>query len=311
MMRKVIISDFDETITREDTITVLGKIPYHIKPGLTPSWDHFSSNYYDCWKKYHSKNQDLRRLPLLSSHVRNQGIHGGNYGSLFKDEIEYQRNNRVIELSSTVEMAKQKIFSGVTHQHVHDYVGTKLKKDECVLREGVLDCIDNAVQDPRDFYILSVNWSPEFIDACIGTGKIPKENIICNRLLSDEDATYTGEFENEVLCGSDKIVKLQEIINKRAGEQDHLSLWYIGDSDTDILAILHHSINGILLVDPEENASKFKKLAEDVLGVDKQLLDSFTTDSSLLFIKCLNKDHNNSLYLAKSWKGVQQILNQN
>lgn len=307
-MRHIIISDFDETITKQDTISVLGKIPYHVKRGTTPSWDHYSNNYYEHWKKYNQINQDLRSLPLLSRGVRAHGISKGSYPQLFKDEIEYQRNNRVIELASTVEMCRHGLFRGVTHANIHDYVHNNLKGDECIVRDGMFRCLSDTTA-PSDFYILSVNWSREFIYSCVGHAVIPYHNIYCNNLLSDDQHTYTGEFENEVLCGSDKIVKLREILEKQ-DSNDVMDIWYVGDSETDLLSILYPGINGILLLDPEENPKKFDKLVNQVLGVDQSIVQGFLHNSKQ-WVKCLDKDKDNGLYLAKSWKGIHNLLQRN
>lgn len=296
-MRHIVISDFDETITTKDTISVLGKIPYWVKPGTEPPWEHYSDTYYQCWKKYHSKNQDLRTLPLISAQMG--CIDRDSYPRLFKDEIEFQRNNRAIELASTMEMSKRGLFRGVTHSNIRDYVREHLQD---AVRDGMFRCIDEV--GAQDFYILSVNWSREFIHA-VGRNYVPYSNIFCNNLLSDGD-TYTGEFENEVLCGSDKIAKLGEIIETRLANATG-SVWYIGDSETDLLSILYPGINGVLLLDPLENPDKFEKLVRQVLGVDEPVVQEYL-HGNRQWAKCLDKDDENGLYLARSWDGIRDLL---
>ncbi|KAL3238593.1 Cto1p RNJ42_00030 [Nakaseomyces bracarensis] len=342
-MRHVIVSDFDETITRRDTISVLARIPYAVKRGLPP-WEHFADAYYANWRQAHAENQDLRRLPLLARVTATSatacgtacatgsaavapapaGITRENFPVLFREEIEYQRNSRAIELASTVEMAKQGVFRGVSHRDVRGYVENLKSKSPSKsgsadaekdaeegegeeqgveVRDGVFAVIGGAVPRER-CYVLSVNWSREFIHAFVD---VPPQNIYCNRLLS-EDGTYTGEFENEVLCGSDKIAKLHEILDKETSGSDagaDNTVWYVGDSETDLLPILYPGVNGVLLIDPAADSEKFEKLAA-MLG-----LDHAATAAALQaapWTRCLEKDPRHGLYLALSWHAINDLI---
>lgn len=296
-LRNVIISDFDETITNRDTISILGELPYYCKPNLKPEWSHFASTYMQNYQKFKFPR---RRLPLISP--PNIDITSSNFNELFRDELNYQTDARRLEISSTNEMAKYQIFANVTFSDVLQFTTQKLEEERFTLRDGFKKFIRSQAKD--DFYIVSVNWSDEFIEASIGSEIISKDHIYCNRLLSVE-GVYTGVFSNSLLTGVDKISAIDDIIAKK--DTENIVYWYVGDSETDLLPILHPDVNGVLLLDPSENKRKFKKITQDILGLDRSQMESFAANSERSWLQCYEKNENRFVFIAKSWSSLENI----
>lgn len=308
-LRNVIISDFDETVTDRDTIAILAQLPYLCKPNLKPKWPHFADTYMINYEKF-KKNPQIfggeggkRILPLLpQSHIK---IDFSNYKSLFKSELRYQTDARLLELTSTGEITKYGIFSGIKHSQVQQYAEDNLKRQSFALRKGFRGCMSSIT--PDSFFIISVNWSAEFIQKSIGDNLVDLENIYCNQLLSHQ-GTYSGQFSNSILTGSDKVVVLEKILAENEKHKDNARYWYIGDSGTDLLGILHPDVNGVLLLDPEVQEEKFRKVASNVLGISQELTDQFINEKNCGWLQCYEKNNDNYVFLAKSWSDLSMHM---
>ncbi|KAH9198289.1 HAD-like domain-containing protein [Zygosaccharomyces rouxii] len=275
-MNNVIIADFDETVTNRDTTCIVGQLPYTLDPKLKPAWSHFVDVYYEHYKKFQS-NINSRVLPLLPL-GKETVITDTNFTQLFHAEVDFQTSKRLLELSSTTEIESRNVFKGVKHEQVRSFVENNLQGADSLLRPGFSNFISLVPKD--NFHVVSVNWSPEFIRHVIGDEKIHPHHIACNNLISDGDE-YTGQFTNDLLTGSDKIKVIQQILSYYDSKESDHCLWYVGDSDTDLLSVLFPNINGVLLIDPIKESKKFQKLTVQLLGLPQKEMDEFAHDSSL------------------------------
>ncbi|CCK71595.1 Cto1p KNAG_0H01810 [Huiozyma naganishii CBS 8797] len=305
-MRRVLISDFDETITEEDTIKVLGRLPYKLDPDFEPKWEHFSDNYMEGWSRF-SVESPQRELPLAQ--LTHGGITIGNYKRILKSEFDYQHFNRKIELNSTNELTKCNVFQGITLEQMEHFARSCLLDGTVRIRRGFQELLTTKF-DRENFYILSVNWSKEFIGFCVGEDKIDPANISCNTLKL-VNGTYDGAFTNTVVTGSDKVVTLERLLQpegKTLFNDD--DIWYVGDSETDILSILHPLVNGVLLLDPSENAKKFTKITGAVLGINEGLLQDYMTNPNTEAVELtqFKKELGKKVYLVKSWEALDKLI---
>ncbi|CAI4056596.1 hypothetical protein SKDZ_03G0770 [Saccharomyces kudriavzevii ZP591] len=314
-MRNIIISDFDETITRDDTIGTIAKLPYLLNPQLKPEWCHFTKNYMDGYHKY--KYNGTRSLPLLSSDIPLR-ISRSNFDETFEEELKYQNHNRIIELNSVNEITKHQIFKSITLEQMKEFARDQ-NHDNRLLRDGFNRFCFSAIKNLDDFYVLSINWSSEFIYEVIGNKKLNPHHVFCNALkvLTEKcPATYSGEFDCRLLTGSDKIKTLNEILAKtdtrrnNNTEKETCCYWYIGDSETDLLPILHPSTNGVLLINPQENPSKFLKITNQIIGLSNEKISSFQSNNSVGWLKFCDKEGEYSAYLAKSWDSLHDLITQ-
>lgn len=303
MSRNILICDFDETITTKDTINLLAKLAYSVKPELKPEWSHFETTYMDGYNELQPIYLMKRSLPLLLQiYMDHAKITDENFYQFFGPEIEYQKLCRNIEMNSMMEMEKYNVFKGITTQDVNQYINTL---EGSVIRNGFFDCLKELNIQLNQLYILSINWSQEFIHSIISRTYLRSSNIYCNSLLHDTShGTYNGLFSKKLLTGSDKIHTLQEIC--RNNGQDN-TIWYIGDSETDLLSILYPGINGILLLNPNENEKKFNKITRNILGIELETLSKFKNED-IRYIKFIEKDNNMASYLVKNWAYVTTLI---
>lgn len=303
-MPNVVISDFDETITKKDSIAVLGQLPYYGNPKKFPKWTHYTDNYMQGFTKYINQAPS-RHLPLLNC-VSNKIISNENYTALFDEEFKYQDYLRKIELYSTNELSKLNHFTGTKHL-IPSYVEHCLNNGSLEIRDGLQSFLAHLHSQNDTFYILSINWSKEFIIECISDERLNRHNIFCNA-LEVKGSEYDGRFSNELLTGSDKVLYIDRIIERESKGTDGCKFWYIGDSETDLLSILHPGINGILLLDPEENMVKFEKVVKNILGVDESSIQFFLQDKVSIAKLPIGKYNGNSVYLAKTWCSIRNLL---
>ncbi|CAB4252770.1 similar to Saccharomyces cerevisiae YCR015C Putative protein of unknown function [Maudiozyma barnettii] len=319
MSRNILICDFDETISNKDTISTFARLAYHVKPTASPNWSHFETTYMNGYNHLQPKYVQKRSLPLLAKLGTNDRITMDNYNVLFGSEIEYQRLCRNIELNSIQEIEKYNLFKGVSTRDVSTYVHSLFNGSvDSIVRKGFIECLGTLNIDVHDLFVISINWSRELIQDAISQQYISSSNIYCNDLLLDQNkeskCVYTGNFSKSLLTGSDKIEVLNKLYEDNNGSnnaENYNKFWYVGDSETDILCILEPQINGILLLDPQENEKKFLKLSIDVLGLDENTITNFMSDPQIRSLRFAEKQTGNGSYLAKTWFDITTLIQQN
>ncbi|KAM3160174.1 Cold tolerance protein 1 [Lachancea thermotolerans] len=300
-MSNIILSDYDETITSVDTISTLAMLPYLYKQFPIP-WSHFTDTYAAGFQKF--KTSD-RALPILQPWLLDQSklISAANFNALFQSEISYQDSVRPIELNSVSEMERAEAFTGISLENVKEFATTKLS----LIREDFVPVWKEA----SEMYIVSVNWSKEFIEASLhalasskdlGVKDLPPLHTHCNTLTS-RDGKLTGEFNKSIVTGTDKVRELQSLLKKFPAAS---TVWYVGDSETDLLSVLYPGINGVLILDPATNEKKFNKMVT-VLGLTPSHIKDYSGKGSTCIAKISCKE-SGALYLVKSWKALSKLL---
>ncbi|CUS20979.1 LAQU0S02e02762g1_1 [Lachancea quebecensis] len=300
-MSNIILSDFDETITSVDTISTLAVLPYLYKQFAIP-WSHFTDTYAEGFQKFKTSN---RTLPILHPWLLDQNklISAANFDELFYSEISYQDSVRPIELNSVNEMERSGAFRGISLEDVKDFATTKVP----LLREDFIPVWKEA----SEMHIVSINWSQEFIESslyalasskALRVSDLPLLHTHCNALQS-KDGKLTGEFDKSIVTGADKVRKVQSLLK---GFPVGSTVWYVGDSETDLLSALHPGINGVLILDPAANEKKFTKMMT-VLGLTPTHIKDYSRNSHAGIAKIPCKE-NGALYLAKSWKALSKLL---
>ncbi|ODV60636.1 Cto1p ASCRUDRAFT_26631, partial [Ascoidea rubescens DSM 1968] len=235
---KVIIIDWDETITKYDTIGLLGSIPYKNKilSCNLPPWSHFNNYYFQQFKSF------------------NDSFNAKHKVTSTKDEIYYQKQLKSIDLLSINKIVKSKVFENVTDKQFKNLL------DDIKIREGFWEFINSLIQNDnenlpnykiaRKIIILSVNWS-----------KLPIQHAFIQNLGSENYHKYikiiTNEFEFQTVNTNEltgKINDSNELINVLIKIKNSLMLKtkekdmmiYIGDSRTDLLSMLNCDIGFIM-----------------------------------------------------------------
>lgn len=209
-MGRVLVADWDETITVRDTTALVANVAYDHKPQLPPFSNYFKI-YTDALAAYDS---------------RYTAEHGAE--SSLQHEIQYQQGLKAVELTSISAIVHDGIFSGLTRG---DFVKKAAQID---LRPGFAEFAKKVRLQGTSIYILSINWCKTMIDATLQRYGVEGCIVLANDLEINHEGITTGRFElPEIRTGYDKMVELDKIRHTHTD----CSIVYVGDSRGDILSL--------------------------------------------------------------------------
>jgi phosphoserine phosphatase len=271
-----LITDFDRTITVEDTIA---NIAYAAADNFLVSSSEGISHrdFLQLWHRVVKQFSD-EYIQLFEKLLNQTRPSQNTYDALSKFLASFDE----IELASVERVISGKFLAGIKREKLRS-IGKNIKKQANV--EIILAQMREAgVQ----INVISANWSKELIIGVMGD---LYDNIISNDLEFSEDGISTGQINLHILSPFDKLKYYQSL------KSDMGSNLYIGDSVSDLLAILTADI-GVLFGRGEtvmrvishfnipfkklSNEDKFSKVRFDInrniLIVDSwQQLDNFLT----------------------------------
>lgn len=286
-MRRAIhlILDWDGTLTRKDSLALVGQIAYHCnlhqhKPKTLPPWSDFVSAYINDYSQHsaHYKPEAVSRTTL-------------------DQERTWLASLTPIEHRSVQRVEASNIFKGVTTNHVDHVASTSINNAELQLRDSWAFLFQNLLHATGQFpahkiSILSVNWSARFIrqsllaaaaithdltttthreslTAYINTMEIRANEISNLDSSTGSDGKLTRPSSSptsDVRTSADKLsnMPLSHVNNldvplSQRAEGDY-TVVYVGDSATDLEALLAADV-GICIRDVSMGSSQ-RELAE-------------------------------------------------
>lgn len=206
-MPRVLVCDWDETITTKDTTLLVAQTAYVHKQNLPP-FDTFVQMYLDAAAKFAAQ-----KLPRLS----------------VEEEEQYQRRAREMEMVSIGAIERAGIFLGLTRA---DFEAQAL---QVVLRPGFVQLVAKARETHTPIYIVSVNWSKTFIEAALALHGVHGIVVRANDFEFDNNGICTGKFDRQwdIRTGADKKEELESV--RAAHAAAHVI--YVGDSSGDVLPL--------------------------------------------------------------------------
>lgn len=218
MCARVLVADWDETITTHDTTHLVADAAYSRKPDLPP-FSNFTSIYVNALAAYDSRQQHEACAD-------------------FETELTYQKGLKNVEMTSINALEQQGIFLGLKRA---DFAK---QAPHIPLRAGFVEFAHKLRDLEIPLYILSINWSKTMIEATLKLHGIDFFTVVANDLEVDHHGVTTGNFvaDADIRTGYDKIVELEEIRKKFPGHE----IVYVGDSRGDVLP-LHKSDIGIVI----------------------------------------------------------------
>lgn len=229
MSQKILVADWDETITVSDTTLIIANVAYKHKPGLKPFRD-FTRIYLDALAAYNSQFEEGACAD-------------------FETEVTYQKGLKNVEMKSIAALVHYKIFQGLTPAQFAEDAG------KIELKLGFLELVEKL--DGDHFYILSVNWSRTLIEAVLKFHGVRNFTVLANDLQVDMHGITTGNFVAEdIRTGYDKLLELRKIRRKNEGAK----LVYVGDSRGDVLPILESDIGIVIEGGRARNLVETEKL---------------------------------------------------
>lgn len=200
---------------------MLSSVPY-VSGNKLPPFSHFLSVYLEALNEYNKTAKPLRNL---------------------KDELEYQKGLKELEMTSIREIEAKGLFKGVKRESV-----VKLA-EKIQLKPGFLDFMANCNKPVK---VLSINWTSILINAIFSKVE-HKPEVLVNE-LEFVDGTCLGKFDPKIniRTGYDKWTIMEQLKRKD-------KIVYIGDSRTDLAALLASDV-GIVI----EGGSLLTKLPWEV-----------------------------------------------
>ncbi|RLV94999.1 hypothetical protein JA1_001335 [Spathaspora sp. JA1] len=217
---RLVISDWDETITTKDTIKYVAETAYLNKPDCAPPFSHFTNLYLDAYSKYSQSFGPRTNLD---------------------QEIKFQAGLTEVENTSIQALVNHKIFSGLNKLQFRS------QASKIELRPGFVEFLTKCQELDIPFVILSVNWTRIPIIECLKLHGFvvddEKLKVISNEFVFEQQAGQseeltTGEWDKSIALriSQDKLKIVQGL---RKGKE----LIYIGDSSNDLLSLLDADIS--------------------------------------------------------------------
>lgn len=211
---RLVISDWDETVTVRDTISTVAQVAYSAKPDFPIAFSHYVDIYTKLYVKHVAQWKDEdRQFPTTD----------------LRSEKEFQRDMCKVELSSVRAIEKDGLFKNVPLKAFEDVT---VEIDDSFRDVAVL-CAELGVP----LVILSINWTELIIKNTLRKHNIPVTDIIVNRLQTDSSGEIlTGRWDPkwEIRTAVDKrdwVLSLMDKFNTK-------NVCYVGDSLTDLLGML-------------------------------------------------------------------------
>lgn len=183
--------DFDKTITTEDSLDLLAQVAATMHSNLGQK-----ESVWNAWEA--CKDAYLRDYEEF-----NKNYHTSKMGRVtLKQEIEYQRALRQVELKSTLRVSASEIFKfpeRMTFNMDWYHAGsTALQKGSIKLRPGFVDFIDalearnvnEMIEDHSLWGVISVNFCQQFVQGVVEAALPRYENwnrvnVLSNKLTEE------------------------------------------------------------------------------------------------------------------------------
>ncbi|KAJ1937326.1 hypothetical protein EC988_007924, partial [Linderina pennispora] len=216
---RILAVDFDKTLTTADTTADVVNTVQLLHPEHRPfQW--FTDEYMKDYESF-----DAHWSPILASRQ-------GHYDRRLLDD--YSEGLRPVEEASLQRITEHKILSGATHQDFRN--GGALVK----FRQGAAALLNRAVGE-MPVYVVSVNWSKDFIYGALQANGVMAENITVYSNDSEFDikGVSTGVLKPEMVVAGDKVNVMARIKRDFAGARhEQVRVAYAGDSLTDLPAMM-------------------------------------------------------------------------
>jgi len=303
-----LIVDFDGTCTEKDTTPLLPKLAAE-----------FSKD---------NESERLKRLNTFAS-LENEyfDLHNTAMSNIFVDGSKVSMKNALESLDDVSSTITKKLSdSGVlfgmsqTQSDYEDLVDYRGDKDEnnfdekSKLRKGCAEALANLIDQGWNFGVLSINWCPQLIGAVLLR---PVSNIYSaiperrNRKYAQHSflpkvwsnhVSIDGIVKLEVPGANakkERIASLKDSSQYRGDSIQIPFIVYIGDSSTDLLALLEADVG--ILIGSSQTVSKFAERWNVALS---------PLSSKSQEVTSTRQGQSSTVWTVNSWGEIEQFLSQ-
>ncbi|PQE20013.1 Haloacid dehalogenase-like hydrolase protein [Rutstroemia sp. NJR-2017a BVV2] len=259
------ILDFDGTITTKDTIDVVMNV------GITHQKDNgqdYTTTVEDIVEKY---TKDY------SSHIEKYQPRKEERKTL-EQEVAYQRNLKDVEHRSFDRVSTSGIFRGISEAGWEKAGRNAVRAGNVSIRNGFKAFVELIEASKCRWAVVSVNFSRSFImgvlqealereslDVSILSNSPGIDGILKGPSFVDVDSTS----ERAVMATSDEKLNALEYLLNQLKLPSSQTVFYFGDSGTDIECLTRNDTNGVVVSDDGESSlmrtlSKIERRPESI-----------------------------------------------
>ncbi|CAD0110256.1 unnamed protein product [Aureobasidium uvarum] len=277
-----LILDWDGTLTRKDTLSLVGSIAYYANTSKSlPPWSDFVNGYMNDYNQHVSHYE-----PITSARTT------------LDQERQWLASLTPIENKSVQRVESSGMFKNVKSGHVDHIAASSIKNGDLQLRSNWNALFDTVLSSPSNAVsILSVNWSARFIRQSLLSASSTLESkslhsyiktmdINANEISNLDDAagsdgTLSKDSSTGIRTSADKLChlparcqqKLDQCATRDVMSREQEIVVYIGDSATDLEALLAADV-GVCIRD-EPMGSSQRELSETLhrIGVVVRSID--------------------------------------
>lgn len=281
-----LLLDWDGTLTRKDTLSLVGSIAYYANPDTSlPPWSTFVDGYMNDYTD-HAKRYE----PVTSARTT------------VNQEQQWLASLTPIENKSVHRVESSGIFKRVKASHVDHIAALSIKSGDLQLRSHWGLLFHTLMSNPSNqISILSVNWSARFIRQSLLSASsnlsspeneslssyVRTMNIEANEIsnlehMDGSDGKLSKDSSTGIRTSADKLLRLplrcqrklgKPISTTGTGEQEEEIVVYIGDSATDLEALLAADVGICIRDDPMGTSQKELSDTLQRIGVEVRNID--------------------------------------
>ncbi|KAK7204685.1 hypothetical protein BZA70DRAFT_180267 [Myxozyma melibiosi] len=256
----IVLTDFDETITESDTLSLVAAAAYDANPIPEP-WSDFGAAYMADYASFMKTYRASQPTPDTVS-----------------SELAMQAKLDAIERRSVERVERSGLFKGVTRQHLAK------QAEQARVRAGVPQVLRawKKCSAVIGIGVISVNWSAWFIEQVLrescgvsaktaaGVGDWDAADVVvhANEIEMDELGRGTGKLQASASSGLRSGPHKESLLKKIASLNPDANIIYLGDSTTDLAPLLSADL-GIIV----GNKSSLREVCTKI-GVDVKPLSA-------------------------------------
>ena len=277
-----LILDWDGTLTEQDTLALVANIGYK-KQGLSPEvghhanilpWSDYGSAYMQDYKAHKAQYR-----PSASERTT------------INEERHWLNSLQHTEHDSVTRVQTSGLFRGVHEKDICDAAHMAVNHGDLKLRTGWMSLLDKVLQNhdsgsnaaKSSVSILSVNWSAHFIRSSIiatieQQGETPRHDLIsyissglkteANEIQGyanpeGSDGSLCSRHGQDLRTSGNKLSRLPQRcqdnldrLEKQWPGENEATVIYLGDSDTDLEALLAADVGICIRNDPLSSSQK-------------------------------------------------------
>jgi hypothetical protein len=307
-----LLLDWDGTLTRKDTLSLVGSIAYHANPDKTlPPWSDFLNGWMNDYTQHVNHYE-----PITSARTT------------IDQERQWLASLAPIENKSVHRVESSGIFKHVKASHVDHIATSSIKSGDLQLRSHWDSLFHSLLcSSSNKISILSVNWSARFIRQSLLSASSnlssPENEALSSYIQAmDIDANEISNLDHAdgsdgrlskgsstgIRTSGDKLLHLPPRCQRRLGqsvptrelaEQEEDIVVYIGDSATDLEALLAADVGICIRDDPMGSSQQELSDTLQRIGVSVRPLDEGID---------MKQDKNNVVYWTHGFDQVGEAL---